>query len=140
MAAEPSAAYHPCGMPVQNSRFLQRALAWSRPVVVMVAVIAVGLLAGRVAPPSVVKGLMIGRLQRIPGYTGNVNDFGIPNNVLPQGKSADGNDVAKNKTKANLGETNPTGRDPLPRESSFPSVITAASAFPQDCDATPIHV
>ena len=77
MAAEAPAAYRPRCMPVPNSHLLQRIRAWPRRVVVTVAVIALILLAGRIALPSVVKHLVNDRLQRIPGYTGYVNDIGI---------------------------------------------------------------
>lgn len=45
--------------------------------VVTIAVIAGLLVAGRIALPLVVKGLVNDRLRRIPGYTGGVRDIGM---------------------------------------------------------------
>src|ERR1035437_7989913 len=77
MAAGAKAAYCPCCMLVRSSHLLQRVRAWPRRVVVTAAVVAVVLLAGRIALPFVVKRMVNDRLQRIPGYTGYVNDIGI---------------------------------------------------------------
>src|SRR5450759_484766 len=64
-------------MPVRNSNLLRRVRSWPRRVVVTVAVLAVLMLAGRIALPFVVKRLVNERLQQIPDYTGYVNDIGI---------------------------------------------------------------
>ncbi len=64
-------------MPVQNSKLLRRVRSWPRRVVVTVIVLAALLLAARLALPAVVKHLVNTRLQRIPGYTGYVNDIDI---------------------------------------------------------------
>jgi hypothetical protein len=64
-------------MPVRNSKLLQRVRAWPRRVVITLTLIAVILLGARIAMPYVVKRMVNDRLQRIPGYTGYVNDIGI---------------------------------------------------------------
>ena len=64
-------------MPVQNSTLLRRVRSWPRRVVITVAVIAGLLLAARMALPMVVKRMVNDRLQRIPDYTGYVNDIDI---------------------------------------------------------------
>ena len=64
-------------MPARNSLLLRRLRSWPRRVVVTVAVLGAVLLAARVALPFVVKRLVADRLQRIPGYTGYVNDIDL---------------------------------------------------------------
>jgi len=64
-------------MPVEKSKFIRRVRSWPRRVVVTVAVIAILLLATRAALPSLVKHMVNERLQRIPGYTGHVNNIDI---------------------------------------------------------------
>ena len=64
-------------MPVRIPSLLRRVRSWPRRIVVTVAVIAVLLLAGRMALPVVVKRMVNDRLQRIPGYTGYVNEVDI---------------------------------------------------------------
>lgn len=56
---------------------LHRVRRWPRRVVITIAVIAVVLLGARIALPYVVKDQVNGRLQSIPGYTGQVADVGI---------------------------------------------------------------
>jgi hypothetical protein len=77
MAAAAQAAYRAICVQVPNSKFIRRVRAWPRRVVVTVSLIAVLLLAGRIALPFVVKRLVNDRLERIPGYTGQVDDIGI---------------------------------------------------------------
>ena len=77
MAAEAPAAYCPSRMPVRNSQLLQRVRSWPQRVVITITLIAVILLGARIAMPYVVKRMVNDRLQRIPGYTGYVNDIGI---------------------------------------------------------------
>jgi len=77
MAAEAQAAYCPRRMPVRNSKLLQRVRSWPQRVVITITLIAVILLGARIAMPYVVKRMVNDRLQRIPGYTGYVNDIGI---------------------------------------------------------------
>jgi hypothetical protein len=77
MAAGAPAAYCPRRMAVRNSKLLQRVRSWPRRVVVAITLIAVLLLGARIAMPYVVKRMVNDRLQRIPGYTGHVNDIGI---------------------------------------------------------------
>ena len=64
-------------MPAPNSHFFWRVHSWPRRVVVTIAVIALLLLAGRVALPFGAKRLLNDRLQRIPDYTGHIDDIGI---------------------------------------------------------------
>jgi len=77
MAAGARAAYCPHPMPLRNSKVLVRVRTWPRRVVITVMVVAMLLLAARIAMPSVVKRMVNDRLQRIPGYTGYVNEIGI---------------------------------------------------------------
>src|SRR5476651_1902966 len=77
MAAGAPAAYCPRHMPVRNSKLLQRVRSWPRRVVITITVIAIILLGARIAMPYVVKRMVNDRLQRIPGYTGYVNEIGI---------------------------------------------------------------
>jgi hypothetical protein len=63
-------------MPAPISYFFWRVHSWPRRVVVSIAVIALLLLAGRVALAFVAKRLLNDRLQRIPGYTGHIDDIG----------------------------------------------------------------
>lgn len=56
---------------------IHRVRNWPRRVVITIAVIAVALIAGRIALPHVVKKQVNERLQGIPGYTGHVTDIGI---------------------------------------------------------------
>ena len=77
MAREAYGEYCSPSMPVQNSKFVRRVRSWPRRVVVTVLVLAGLLLAARLALPAVVKHLVNARLQRIPGYTGYVNDIDI---------------------------------------------------------------
>jgi hypothetical protein len=56
---------------------MHRVRSWPRKVVVTVAIAAAVLLAGRVALPLAVRRVMNGRLERIPGYTGHVDQVGI---------------------------------------------------------------
>src|ERR1035438_1127480 len=77
MAAEAQTAYCPCFMLVRNSKLLRRVRSWPRRVVIAITIIAVLLLAARIAMPYVVKRMVNDRLQRIPGYTGYVNDIRI---------------------------------------------------------------
>jgi len=76
MEAESWAAYGLRSMPFRNSRLLQCVRSWPRRVVI-ITVIAVLLLGARIAMPYVVKRMVNDRLQRIPAYTGYVNDIGI---------------------------------------------------------------
>jgi hypothetical protein len=64
-------------MPLETSPLVRRVRSWPRRVVITVAVIAVLLLAARVALPFVVERQINARLQRIPGYTGKVDDIDI---------------------------------------------------------------
>jgi hypothetical protein len=64
-------------MPAPNSNFFWRVHSWPRRVVAIVAVIAMLALAGRVALPFAAKRLLNDRLQRIPDYTGHIDDIGI---------------------------------------------------------------
>jgi len=64
-------------MPTPNSHLFWRVHSWPRRVVATVAVVAVLALAGRVALPFVAKRLLNDRLQRIPDYTGHIDDIGI---------------------------------------------------------------
>lgn len=64
-------------MPAQSSKIIQQARSWPRRVVITVVVLAALLLAARIALPLVVQRMMNDRLQRIPGYTGHVNDLDI---------------------------------------------------------------
>lgn len=64
-------------MSAQTSPLLRRVRRWPRRVVLTVAVIAVLLLVARIGLPFVVKRQINDRLQRIPGYTGQVEDIGI---------------------------------------------------------------
>jgi hypothetical protein len=77
MVAEAQAGYCRCRMPVRNSKLLQRVRSGPRRVVSAITLIAVLLLGARIAMPYVVKRMVNDRLQRIPGYTGYVNDIGI---------------------------------------------------------------
>ena len=56
---------------------MHRVRSWPRKVVVIVAIVAAVLLAGRIALPLAVRRVMNGRLERIPGYTGHVDKVGI---------------------------------------------------------------
>lgn len=56
---------------------LRRARSWPRRLVISLAVVGALLLAGRIALPHAVKRLVTDRLQRIPGYTGYVNEIDI---------------------------------------------------------------
>ncbi len=64
-------------MPARNSHLIRRVRSWPRRVVIIVAVAAGLLLAGRMALPLVVKRLVNDRLQRIPDYTGSVKDIDL---------------------------------------------------------------
>ena len=66
-------------MPLRNtcSRVVQRVRSWPRRVLITLAVIAVLLLAARIALPFVVKHQVNQRLAAIPGYWGHVEDVGI---------------------------------------------------------------
>jgi len=64
-------------MPAPISHSFWRVHSWPRRVVVTVVVIAVLALAGRVALPFVAKRLLNDRLERIPDYTGHIDDIGI---------------------------------------------------------------
>jgi hypothetical protein len=64
-------------MPAQNSHLIRCVRSWPRRVVIIVAVAAGLLLAGRMALPLVVKRLVNDRLQRIPDYTGSVKDIDL---------------------------------------------------------------
>lgn len=56
---------------------MQRIRSWPRKAVITVAVVAVVLLAARIALPFVLQRMMNTRLERIPGYTGHVDDIDI---------------------------------------------------------------
>ncbi|ACB75545.1 DUF748 domain-containing protein [Opitutus terrae] len=56
---------------------IHRVRRWPRRVVITIAVVAVTLLAVRIALPYVVRNQVNHRLQSIPGYTGHVADIGI---------------------------------------------------------------
>jgi hypothetical protein len=56
---------------------MRRGRSWPRKIVVTVAVIAAVLLAARMALPLVVRRMMNDRLERIPGYTGHVDQVGL---------------------------------------------------------------
>jgi hypothetical protein len=64
-------------MPVRLPNLIRRVRSWPRRLVVTLAVVAGLLLAARLALPAVVKNLVNDRLQRIPGYTGYVNDIDV---------------------------------------------------------------
>jgi len=63
--------------PSRPARIVKRIRAWPRYVLVTLSVLIVLLVAARVALPYVVQRLVNDRLQRIPGYTGYVNNVGI---------------------------------------------------------------
>lgn len=64
-------------MSPQRKRFIERVRAWPRRLVITIAIVAVVLIAARIALPYVVKDQVNERLQNIPGYTGHVADIGI---------------------------------------------------------------
>jgi hypothetical protein len=64
-------------MPPAPSRIVERVRRWPRRVVITIALIALVLLAVRMAAPSVVRRQVNARLQNIPGYSGQVSDVGI---------------------------------------------------------------
>lgn len=64
-------------MPAENIPLIHRVHRWPRRVVLTIAIIAMTLLAARIALPYVVKQQVNDRLQSIPGYTGHVADIGI---------------------------------------------------------------
>lgn len=66
MAAEPT-----------RSRLVRRIRSWSRRTVITLAIIALVLVAARIALPYVVKEKVNERLASIPGYSGQVGDIGI---------------------------------------------------------------
>jgi len=64
-------------MDPSKSRLLNRVRAWPRRVVIALVVVALVLLAARIALPYVVKRQVNQRLQHIEGYAGHVEDIGI---------------------------------------------------------------
>ena len=60
-----------------TNHLLRRVLSWPRKVLITLAVIATVLLVGRIALPVVVRRVINSRLERIPGYTGHVDDVRI---------------------------------------------------------------
>ena len=64
-------------MTIRTSKIVQAARAWPRRVCVTLACIVVLLLGARIALPYVVKHLVNERLERIPNYTGHVDDVDI---------------------------------------------------------------
>jgi hypothetical protein len=64
-------------MQPQNSRLVHRIRSWPRRISITLAVILVVLVAARLALPSVIRAQVNHRLERIPGYTGHVDDIGI---------------------------------------------------------------
>jgi branched-subunit amino acid transport protein AzlD len=66
-------------MPLQDagSRVVRRVRAWPRRVLITIIVIAIVLVAARIALPFIVKNQVNHRLTSIPGYTGQVDAIGI---------------------------------------------------------------
>lgn len=64
-------------MRAQDSKIIQHVRSWPRRVVITVAVVAAILVAARLALPHVVKRMVNDRLDRVPGYTGHVNDIDL---------------------------------------------------------------
>jgi hypothetical protein len=64
-------------MPSAITKLLHRVRSWPRRVVIAILVVAVLLLVARIALPVVLKGAVNHRLQRIPGYTGHVEDVSV---------------------------------------------------------------
>ena len=60
-----------------RSRIVQRVRSWSRRTLITIAVIALVLIAARIALPYVVEHKVNQRLASIPGYSGQVEDIGI---------------------------------------------------------------
>jgi hypothetical protein len=56
---------------------LERVRSWPRPVIVTLVIVAVVLLAARIALPFVLESAVNRRLQWIPGYTGHVEDVSV---------------------------------------------------------------
>ena len=70
-------AYRPVSVPVHTNQLIRRVRSWPRRVVITVVVIAAVLLVVRLALPLVVRRMMNSRLERIPGYTGHVDQVGL---------------------------------------------------------------
>lgn len=64
-------------MSAARSQLARRVRAWPRRVVITLAVVALVLIAARIALPHVVQQLVNERLQDVPGYTGSVADIDI---------------------------------------------------------------
>ena len=60
-----------------NSRLVQRVRRWPRRVVIGIGAVILGLVAIRLALPSIIKHRVNARLQSIPGYTGQVEHIGL---------------------------------------------------------------
>jgi len=74
MAADQIVTHNPAAV---KSRIVQRVRSWPRRVVIALGVVAVILLVARITLPYAVKHFVNSRLERIPGYTGAVDDIGI---------------------------------------------------------------
>lgn len=59
------------------SRIVHRIRSWPRHVLITLAVVVAVLLAARIALPFVVRSALNHRLEKIPGYTGHVNDVSM---------------------------------------------------------------
>jgi hypothetical protein len=78
-APERSGAVHGIRMAVETprSRIVHRVRSWPRRTVITIAIIALVLIAARIALPYIVKSKVNQRLASIPGYAGQVGDIGI---------------------------------------------------------------
>jgi hypothetical protein len=77
IAAATPGAYRARSLPAHPHPFIHRVRSWPRTIVVTVAVVVIVLVAARIALPLVVRRMMNDRLERIPGYTGHVEDVSL---------------------------------------------------------------